>query len=666
MSVNTITFEAEIRTKTDKMMKNHSLILLILCALLSPSIKAAKTVNPRPFTIPAVHEWRGGEGRFVITRQSRIVCSDSRLRACAEALSVDLQQVTGQLLSVVELSKAQAGDLQFVFRPQKKLGDEGYTMDIGDVVRIEAGVRGARHAAQTVLQMVKGMELPRGRIADRPDYALRGVMLDGGRKYIPMDYLRRLLRTMVYYKMNTLSLHLNDNGFPVFFQDDWDKTYAAFRLESERFPGLTAEDGSYTKDEFRQFVREAEAMGVEVIPEIDVPAHSLAFSHYRPSLGSKEFGMDHLDLASPAVIPFVDSLFAEYIEGPDPVFAGPRVHIGTDEYSNRRQETVEQFRTFTDHLIRTVESYGKQAALWGALTHARGETPVKVDNVLMYCWYNGYAEPDSMRSLGYQMVSIPDGYLYIVPAAGYYYDYLNIPYLYQNWTPAQIGKKRFAERDPQIEGGMFAVWNDNVGNGIAIADIHDRVFPALQVIAEKTWSADTVRTCAEWQRLATGMGEAPGINDLGRYPKGVVLTEETVAPSSCRTVAHIGWPYRVSFDVEAAEEVRGTALFRDDEAEFYLADPVTGRLGFARDGYLFSFRHSLRPGSKEHIAVEGTNKETRLYVNGRLVETLSPDERVSHNKQKTYKIVRTLRFPLQRTDALLRSRVTGLKVEALE
>jgi hexosaminidase len=49
---------------------------------------------------------------------------------------------------------------------------------------------------------------------------------------------------MAYYKMNTLSLHLNDNGFPAHFQDNWDETYAAFRLESERFPGLTAEDGS--------------------------------------------------------------------------------------------------------------------------------------------------------------------------------------------------------------------------------------------------------------------------------------------------------------------------------------------------------------------------------------------------------------------------------------
>ena len=172
--------------------------------------------------------------------------------------------------------------------------------------------------------------------------------MDCGRKYIPLSYLRRLVRTMAYYKMNTLNVHLNDCGMRSFFHD-WDDTYAAFRLESERFPGLTAEDGSYSKAEFRQFILEAAQQGVEVIPEIDVPAHSLCFSHYRPSLGSEEFGMDHLELTNPEVIPFLDSLFAEYLEGPEPVFAGPRVHVGTDEYSNKRQDITERFRALADH-----------------------------------------------------------------------------------------------------------------------------------------------------------------------------------------------------------------------------------------------------------------------------------------------------------------------------
>ncbi len=652
---------------------------LILTFILLPltSLWAAPVVNPRPFTIPAIHEWKGGEGTLSLTPQSRILYADARLRTAAEALARDLKLSTGLTLPVAAGKKVAAGDILFAYKPQKKLGAEGYTMDIAQSVRIEAAERGAYHAVQTLLQLsilhspfsivncqlsIVNCPLPRGRITDRPDYPLRGLMMDCARKYIPLDYLRRLVRTMAYYKMNTLEVHLNDNGFPAYFHENWDETYAAFRLESERFPGLTAEDGSYSKAEFRQFILDAAAMGVEIIPEIDAPAHSLAFAHYRPSLGSKEFGMDHFELSNPEVIPFMDSLYAEYLEGPNPVFACPRVHIGTDEYSNSRQETVEQFRAFTDHLIHTVEGYGKQAALWGALTHAKGETPVKVDDVLMFCWYNGFAEPDSMRALGYQLVSIPDGLNYIVPAAGYYYDYLNVPHLYKNWTPAVIGNKTFPERDPQIEGGMFAVWNDIIGNGIAVADIHHRLMPALQVIAEKTWAADTVRTCEEWQRMAAAVGEAPGINDLGRYPKGVVLEAATVETGSTRDIPFIGWPYRVSFDIEAAPETRGTALFRSADAEFYLADPATGRLGFIRDGYLFSFRHALRAGAKEHIAIEGDHRETRLYVDGRLVETLGPDTRL-FPRNKPFKGVRTLQFPLRQTDAALRSRVTNLRVE---
>lgn len=161
------------------------------------------------------------------------------------------------------------------------------------------------------------------------------------------------------------------------------------------------------------------------------------------------------------------------------------MNIGTDEYSNKEREVVEKFREFTDHYIRLVESYGKQVCMWGALTHAKGNTPVKSENVIMNAWYNGYAAPKEMVKQGYKLVSIPDGWVYIVPAAGYYYDYLDTKMLYEKWTPAQVGDVKFDEKDPAILGGMFAVWNDHVGNGISVKDIHHRTFPALQTLAAK-------------------------------------------------------------------------------------------------------------------------------------------------------------------------------------
>ena len=240
-------------------------------------------------------------------------------------------------------------------------------------------------------------------------------MIDCGRKFIPMAYLQDLVKIMAYYKMNTLQVHLNDNGFKQYFEHNWDKTYAAFRLESETYPGLTARDGSYSKKEFIDFQKQAVSNFVEIIPEIDVPAHSLALTHYKPEIGSKEYGMDHLDLFKPETYEFVDALFKEYLEGDNPVFVGKRVHIGTDEYSNAKKDVVEKFRAFTDHYIRFVEGFGKQAVVWGALSHAKGDTPVKSENVVMNAWYNGYADPATMIKDGYQLISIPDGLVYIVP-----------------------------------------------------------------------------------------------------------------------------------------------------------------------------------------------------------------------------------------------------------
>ena len=63
-------------------------------------------------------------------------------------------------------------------------------------------------------------------------------MLDVARKFFTMDYLEAICKDIVFYKMNEFQIHLNDNGFPQFFENDWNKTYAAFRLESERFPWI--------------------------------------------------------------------------------------------------------------------------------------------------------------------------------------------------------------------------------------------------------------------------------------------------------------------------------------------------------------------------------------------------------------------------------------------
>lgn len=647
------------------MMKNRILSFIILVALLLVAKPfSAVAQNPKPFVIPELKEWKGGEGSLAITANTSIVAAPAA-EAVGKALANDLDVLCGIKVSTSAKSKAQAGDivLSLVKDKKKNQNAEAYTITIGDKVEIASTTTtGLYWATRTVLQMLDGKEtaqLPKGVIKDSPDFGMRGFMIDCGRKYIPMSYLRQLVKIMGYYKMNTLQVHLNDNGFPKYFENDWNKTYAAFRLECDTYPGLTARDGSYTKEEFRELQRLGMANGVDIIPEIDAPAHSLAFTHYDPELGSTKYGVDHLDITNPKSQKFLDALWKEYLEGDNPVFIGPRVHIGTDEYSNRDKEVVELFRGFTNHLIELVESYGKQACLWGSLTHAKGNTPVKVDNVVMWLWSNDYAAPDSMLKLGYKAMSIPDGLTYIVPHAGYYYDYLNTQYLYEHWTPNIVGSEKYAfpYDGKQILGGMFAVWNDVCGNGISVKDIHHRVYPAMQTLSAKFWTGKNVTLpYAEFNEKRLALHEAPGVNELGRIGKfgdksTFVYQTTTVNPNQVFSpdgFQEVGYDYCVEFDLEAVKEAKGTVLFESPNAIVYIADPINGRLAYERDGYLYTFDYAPYAGEKARICIEGNNKATYLYVNGKLAEAKTGRTYWTDGKSKTTTI-ETLVFPLKST-----------------
>ena len=621
-------------------------LLLAFTMMMAPCVGslAASVVNPKPFTVPELQQWKGGKGLYDLKTANTVYLSDAQLDYMGQYLC--------GALPLTVTHEAKKADIKLVLNTKSKLGTEGYSMQVTPqgITLTASTPTGILWGIQSLLQMQeRGSEIPCGTATDTPDYQMRGFMIDCGRKNIPLSYLKELVKVMSYYKMNTLQVHLNDNGFKKYFHDKWEETYAGFRIESDLFPGLASKDGAYGKAEFRDFIRESAKLGVEIIPEFDAPAHALAFTHYRPSLACEEYGMDHLDLRNPGVIPFLDSLYQEYLGGPDPIFCGPRVHIGTDEYSNKDPEVVELFRSLTDHLIKTVESYGKQACLWGALTHAKGKTPVKSENVIMDCWYNGYANPTDMKEAGYQLVSIPDGYVYIVPEAGYYYNYLNCKFLYEHWTPAQIGDQKFEERDPQILGGMFALWNDVNGNGISVGDIHSRVLPGVQVIAQKTWHAvnDTVGY-ALWDEQRKVLKDGPYANEIGTTECNFAQLKPATALFPIDQIAQIGYDYQVDFDITWGQEKTGAALTMGPRSKFYLSDPIGGWLGFSRDDYLFTFQYKGVKGRTEHITIKGTNRSTSLLVDGKLIQELNYDERLAADK-KPYRIIRTLVFPLNVT-----------------
>ena len=93
-----------------------------------------------------------------------------------------------------------------------------------------------------------------------------------------------------------------------------------------------------------------------------------------------------------------------------------------------------------------------------------------------------------------------------------------------------------------------------------------------------------------------------------------------------------------------------------------MSDPVEGKLGFSRDGYLNTFNYQFFPGEKASVTICGNQAETKLYINGKLVETLNK-QTIYHNegRDKMY-YVRTLTFPLENTGAF-NSTITNFKVE---
>ena len=128
-------------------------------------------------------------------------------------------------------------------------------------------------------------------------------------------------------------------------------------------------------------------------------------------------------------------------------------------------------------------------------------------------------------------------------------------------------------------------------------------------------------------------------------------------------VHQIGYPYTVEFTIDWADEKPGTVLCTSERSTFYLSDPIKGMLGFSRDGYLFTFKYKGKPGKRETIQLKGDNKGISLYADGKLVENLKPDTgHRTDSKKSTYKIMRTLVFPLQETGDF-RSKITNFSAK---
>ncbi|WP_051209840.1 beta-N-acetylhexosaminidase [Gelidibacter mesophilus] len=634
--------------------------------------------------IPEVQSFVASNRNYALPTSIEIKVNTSKndsLMQIANQLKEELNsmfQIKANIASTSAIKAASNNEILLTYSTTTLKNEEAYTLDLNPStgVTIEGASRnGVFWATRTLLQLTENHKnaIPSGLITDYPDYPNRGFMLDVGRKFFTIDYLRDYVKILSYYKMNEFHVHLNDNAFKSYSDNDWSKTYAAFRLESDIYPGLAAEDGHYTKEQFRNLQRLGMQYGVNVIPEIDIPAHALAFTRYNPELkASAPYADDHLDILNdeklPVIYDFFDRLFDEYIKGDNPVFIGPDVHIGTDEYIKEGKgrdvdnHQAKRFREFTNHYLNYIADSGKTPRLWGGLEWLKDDplTEVKpVGNAIMNAWSKDWVNAEKMLDDGFEIISTPDTWLYIVPTAGYYRDFLDIQWIYSNYRPEKVNTVlTLPDFQQGLLGSTFAVWNDVSGNGISQLDVHYRTMPAVKALGTKNWKVAPSKTFEAYQLLADTSSDGPKINLSGSYTDD----ELNKIASKVGTTAirfngkkelilggtNLGYNYDVSFDIKPKSDNKKDAiLFQSNYGTMTLNTKGSGKLGFSRDGYTYIFNFIPQNDSWQTLRLVGDYKSVTLYVDGEEKEHLTAYKK-TEGLPNGFNYQQTLTFPLEK------------------
>ncbi|MEG1296822.1 MAG: family 20 glycosylhydrolase [Niameybacter sp.] len=453
--------------------------------------------NSKPYVIPEIQEWIGLEGEWTLTKDQVIRLDrqwEKELLPLAHQLKEDLCGISGLELKIEVGGKAGRGDICLGFDCEDlAIGDEGYMMFIDKCIMISAlHKKGVFYGTRTMLQILKSKnnQIPKGIMRDYPRYKKRGFMLDVGRRFSSMNALREYVKLMAWYKMNDFQIHLNDNEIHI-NEATWKDQYAAFRLECDTYKGLAAKDGHYTKKEFGELIDFAKDYGVDIVPEIDTPAHSLAFVQYDETLAlGTGKGRDHLDIMKKETYEFVDKLFEEYMEGAHPTFRFEDIHIGTDEYFGDTQQ-LEAFRAYTDRYLKWIKAKGRTPRLWGNLSRFKGGTPIMSEGVIINIWSLDWVDAIEMIEAGYDIINSDDTRLYIVPSANYYREYLDKENLFDRWTPNLFRDAyTIPAGHPQLLGGAFSIWGDIIKVKISEEEIYDRAKESIQIIGQKLWNND--------------------------------------------------------------------------------------------------------------------------------------------------------------------------------
>ncbi|MEM0997260.1 MAG: family 20 glycosylhydrolase [Bacteroidota bacterium] len=458
--------------------------------------------------LPVPQHVKPGKGRFRLGPNFRVVLREStpsRIRPGANRWLTRLDGRTGLNLPDTAATQGFPGDgLNIWVRTRAALAlhdDESYVLKITPRrIMLEAETDlGALHGLETLLQLLSadasGYYFPAGKIEDAPRFPWRGLLIDVCRHWQPAAVIKRNLDGMAAMKLNVLHWHLSEDQ--------------GFRIESRRYPKLH-EKGSnghyFTQHEVRDIIAYADARGIRVVPEFDLPGHATAWFVGHPELASAPgpytietgFGVfdPAMDPTREEVYTFLDTFLTEMCD----LFPDAYFHIGGDENNGKHWNANPKIQAFmqendladnhalqqyfNQRLLKILEKNGKRMMGWDEILQ-----PGIPRNIVIQSW-RGREALVQAATQGYDVL-LSNGYYIDLgkPAAEHYRN-----------DPLPAGSQLDAEARKHVLGGEATMW----GELISPETIDSRIWPRTCAIAERLWSAASVKDVSDLYRRLEG------------------------------------------------------------------------------------------------------------------------------------------------------------------
>jgi len=358
---------------------------------------------------------------------------------------------------------------------------------------------GVLHGLQTFLQLVhitpQGFAAPVVTIDDHPRFQWRGLMIDSGRHFMPIDVIERNLDGMEAVKLNVMHWHLSDDQ--------------GFRAESRQSP-LLQQKGSggryYSQQQIHEVIDYARERGIRVVPEFDMPCHTSSWMVGYPQLASgagpyelpTKWGIldAAMDPTRETTYEFLDKFIGEMTA----LFPDVYFHIGGDECDGKEWNANAGIQAFMK-----VHNLKDDAALQSYFT-GRVQKLVVAHHKIPEGW-DEVLQPDTPKDVVIQSWRGPKGLAQaarqgnrVLLSNGYYID-LNQP-ASEHYLVDPLGgdgAALSAEEKARVLGGEATMWSEFV----TPENVDSRIWPRTAAIAERFWSPQEVRDVdSMYRRLA--------------------------------------------------------------------------------------------------------------------------------------------------------------------